>query len=241
MSQYDSSVQTPEPKGSAWGAILRIITEPEATFRSFGERVPILPGYLVQMGLMLVATLLMLPATLAMVDQQMAMMPQTSPISPQIMKMIQGGAALGSALVSPWMAGVLTALLALFIGQFQGGARNFSQYMGLVGYSRVTLILGSIVQSAVMMMTGKPQTVSPISLAAFAPEGASPYLTGLLSAFNPFAFWYWAVLAIGFGVVHKGTWKKGLSLVGIMFLLTVLMSMASVALVKMSTGMGGVQ
>ncbi len=234
MSQYDSSIQTPEPKGSAWGAILRIITEPEATFRSFGEHVPILPGYLVQMGLSLVMTLLMLPATFALVDQQLAMMPQTSPISPQTLKLIQGASALGTSLVSPWVAGVFTSLLALFIGQFQGGARNFSQYMGLVGYSRITLALGSVVYGVVILLTGDIKMSNAISLAALAPAGASPYLVGFLAAFNPFAFWYWAVTAIGFGVIHKGTWKKGLSLVVIMFVVTVLMSLASAGLTRMA-------
>ncbi|HLN64738.1 MAG TPA: YIP1 family protein [Symbiobacteriaceae bacterium] len=224
MSQYDSSLQTPESKGSAWGAIFRIITEPEATFRSFGEHLPILPGYLVQMGLSLVMALLMLPATLAMVEQQLATMPQASPINPGVMKMIQAGSVLFSALITPWLAGVFTALLALFIGQFQGGARNFTQYMGLVGYSRLTLALGSVVQGLIIFLTGKIQMSNAISLAAFAPEGASPYLTGFLGAFNPFSFWYWAVMAIGFGVLHKGTWKKGISLVVIMFILSVLIA-----------------
>lgn len=227
MSQYDPNLKTPESKASAWGALVRVITEPAATFEAFGERVPILPGYLVQMLLSLVMTLLMLPATFAMVEQQLAAMPQTSPINPGVMKMIQGGSVLFGALITPWLAGVFTALLALFIGQFQGGARNFSQYMGLIGYSRITLALGGIVQGVIIYLTGNVQMSTAISLAAFAPEGASPFLTGLLGVFSPFTLWYYAVLAIGFGVLHKGTWKKGLSLVVIMLILSALMAAGS--------------
>jgi hypothetical protein len=235
MNQYGTDLQPAGPRPSAWGALLRIITEPEATIRDFGDRIPIFPGYLLQMVLSGVMTYLMIPATMAMLDQQFA----TQGIPPEQMGMVRTvslGSALATSLFTPWIAGLFTALLAMFFGQFRGGGVGFVQYLGLVGYARIPVALGGVLSGAMIMASGSVMNAG-ISLAALLPEGSSPYLMGILGAFNPFTFWYYAVLAIGFGVLHKGGAKKGLSLVITMFIVTLLMSLGSGASLKMAQGL----
>lgn len=223
---------------SGWRALLRVILEPGATFEQLGPRPPVLPGYLVQTGLVLVGTLLSLPALMAIAEQQALAQGQPAELM-AMTRYVAVGSGVFSAVAGPWFSGLLLALACLFFGQFQRTEASFTGYFGLAGYARLPLAIGTIINGLMMRLSDvdltQMQSMS-ISPAAFLPVGANPYLAALLGQFNPFTLWFYALLAIGFGTLHRKTARAGLVLVIALFVINTLLAFAGVGVAsKFST------
>jgi hypothetical protein len=51
------------------------------------------------------------------------------------------------------VSGVILAVIALFMGQFQdGGNKSFKAYLGAFGYARVPLIISMLIQSLLALL-----------------------------------------------------------------------------------------
>jgi hypothetical protein len=217
------------PRQNAWGALVRVISEPAATFRDFEGRVPIFPAYLVSMVLGLGGTLLGLPVALKLAEQLTAGNPAMTPELANVSRWsgIIGG-VLG-ALAAPWIAGLLVALFALFFGQFKEQRVSYPTYLGMVGYARIPLAIGQLVTGALTLALADKVKGFTLSLAVLAPGGGAIVKT-LLGMFTPFSIWYFTLLAIGFGALHRGKANKGLGLVLTIFIILAIVMAGSAAL-----------
>lgn len=191
MSNYVS--MAPEtPKISAWGALVKVITEPKATFEKLGDAPAVFPGYLLQMVAAGVALWFTLPLSLKMAEEMMAANPGMPAEAVAVGKWagVIGGSI--GALAGPWISGVLLALVAMFFGQFQGSPVKFPAYLGMIGYARVPLAINTIIGGLLASQAASLQDLATksLSLAVFLPADASPHLRALLEAFNPFDLWY---------------------------------------------------
>jgi len=215
---------------SPWKALVRVITEPAATFEAFSGRIPIFPGYLIQMLFSLGGTLMLLPASLALVERTLVNTPNYTPQLLQTSRIsaIIGGIA--AALIVPWVAGLVVALLATFFGQFQEERVPFTSYLGMVGYARMPVAFASLLAGILGLALGEKALSVSISLAALLPAGSNAMLRTVLNSVNPFDIWYYCVLAIGFGKLHRAPAKKGLGLVVALYVITLLFSLAGAAI-----------
>lgn len=235
MSYYAPD-QLNAPKGpSPWKAILRVIYEPKATFQEFQEfqgRVPVFPGYLVQMLLGMVGFFMVLPMTLRILEQTMAANPLYTPELMAISKWsgIIGGGAM--VLIMPWLAGLFTALIAMFFGQFQEERVGFANYLGLLGYARMPLIIASLLGGVLTLILGDQASQLNLSLAVLAPEGSSVMLKAALGTLNPFVAWYYFVLATGFGALHRGKAAKGAVFIIVLYIMNLLVTLGGAAIGK---------
>ncbi|HYF78796.1 MAG TPA: YIP1 family protein [Symbiobacteriaceae bacterium] len=230
MSYYGPDPMSPEQRPSGWKAIVRVIYEPTAMFQEFNGRVPIFPGYFAQMLLGLISFIMLVPMTLRVLEQTMLSNPMYTPELAAISKwsgLVGGGFAI---LVTPWLAGLLTALIAMFFGQFQEERVGFTSYLGMLGYARMPLIISSLLGAALTLAMGDTATQFNLSLAALAPQGAPAMVTALLGTLNPFTAWYYFVLATGFGALHRGKAAKGVALVVTLYALNLLFSLAGAAI-----------
>lgn len=214
----------------AYRAILRVITEPGATFASFSERVPIFPGYLAQMLAGVIGLILTLPVTMRVLEEQLMTNPT---FTPEMLTVSKWSGIIGGAfgvLALPWLAGLIVALLAMFFGQFQEERVPFTSYLGMVGYARVPLVLGSLLSSVLVAFLGKQAATLNLSLAVLAPEGSSLMLKSFLGTFSPFGIWYYCVLAIAFGALHRGKATKGLGLVLTLYVISLAFTLGGAAI-----------
>jgi hypothetical protein len=228
MPKEESGVSDPttdrgpnEQKPGPWGALLTVITEPTATFRALAERPALLPPYLLQTVAGLIGVYLLLPLTKAGVAEQLIKTPPPPGMTPQLYQMIGIGAALFGALAGPWMIGAILALIASFFAQFQGGSAGFRPYLSMIGYARVPLAVGGLIQALLMTRATsmqQAQTMS-LSLAALAPDETHFVLKALLSTINPFDVFYYALLAIGFGAVQRMRPARSATFVGVIYVL----------------------
>lgn len=227
------------PSLPGWRALRRVLTDPGETFRRLGDQPPVLPGYLLQMAVGLLVFALTVNTTMALLDQGMAIsasQPGAQEMPPgfaPVMKWVSVGFVAAARLAGPWLAGLLLTLIALFVGQFQGGGVPFSAYLGMIGYARVPLALSALLSGVWTALTDKPLIMS---LTVFLSPEASPYLKGLLSMFNPFGLWYYALLAIGFAALFKRPPGKGWALPALLFVVATLASVGTAGFAATQAG-----
>jgi hypothetical protein len=226
MSQ--SSMPTEEKSGpSGWAALGTVLTDPWKTFASFGERPPILPGYLVQMILALFPLLMTMGLALDLAAQQVASqgLPPVAGVAKMgaIIGMVIGGVA------SPWIAGLFVSLIALLWGRAESTPVQFGGYFGMVGFARLPVVIGGFLQGLLLM---NAQSIADlqnksISVAVLLPTDASPYLKAFATTLNPFDFWYYLLLAMGFAALHKRPAIKGVGLAVTVYGLSLLFTVVS--------------
>jgi hypothetical protein len=230
MSYYGPDPMSQEQRPSGWRAIVRVIYEPTATFQAFAGRVPIFPGYFAQMLLGLTGFIMLIPMTLRVLEQTVLNNPMYTPELAAISKwtgLVGGGFGV---LVAPWLAGLVTALIAMFFGQFQEERVGFTSYLGMLGYARMPLLISSLLGATLTLAMGDTATQFNLSLAALAPQGAPAMLTAFLGTLNPFTAWYYFVLATGFGALHRGKAAKGVALVITLYVINLLLSLGGAAI-----------
>lgn len=237
MDSYVS--KAPEtPRISPWGALVRVITEPKATFDALGEKPPIFPGYLVQMLAAGISVAVTLPLSMKLMDSMFAA--QGFPAQAMAIGKWTGiiGGVIG-ALAGPWVIGVLLALLAMFFGQFMGSTVKFPEYLGMIGYARIPLAIHTVIASALAAQAQSIQEMADksLSLAVFLPAGASPVTKTLLGALNPFDLWYFVLLAIGFASMHKARPAKGWGFAATVFALSLVMGLVGLNAARNVPGM----
>jgi hypothetical protein len=208
-----------------WSALYQVMTEPSATFRALAERPAILPPYLLQMAVGVIAFLAVWPITLAAAMDQVSKVPNASPASLQTIRIVSLVAGLGQALAAPWIAGLIVAGIAAFLGQFYGGSVGFKAYFSMAGYARSPLAVSGLINAAMLTGAATLQQVQSmsVSLAVFAPD-ASPYIKGILATINPFDIFYYVLLAIGFGALQRLKPAKGAPLAVGLYVLGLVMS-----------------
>jgi len=170
----------------------------------------------------LAAFLLSMQATMAVYDEQMAQV-ASQPGAAQLdagmmttMRWVTLGFAGVTSVAGPWLIGMLLSFVAVFFGQFQGGGVSLSAYLGMIGYARMPLVLSQLLGAVYMALTGQALNMS---LAVFLPDGASPYLSGLLGMVNPFGLWYYALLGVGFAALFGRSPRRGWLLPAALFVL----------------------
>lgn len=226
------STQPEAPPISGWRALLSVITEPGETFRRLGSRPPILPGYLLQMAVGLVVFAMTYQQIMEIVTQSMAMGAQQAgeAMAPGFLNVMQNvmlAFMIVGVLAEPWVSGLFVSLLALFVGQFHGGGVAFRSYYGMIGYARVPLALSTLLAGIYQAATGQ---MLNLSLGVLVPEGGSPYLLGLLSTFNPFTLWYYALLATGFAALFGRPARRGWALPAILWGGAIILGMVQMGL-----------
>ncbi|HYF94621.1 MAG TPA: YIP1 family protein [Symbiobacteriaceae bacterium] len=227
---YQEPTVTRPAGPSPWKALVKVITEPGATFRAFGGRVPVAPGYLVEMLFSLAGTLLAMPVALRIAEQTLLATPG---YTPQMMSFARWSGILGGAffaLAGPWLAGVLVSLFAMFFGQFQEERVPFTSYLGMIGYARISLSIHALLNGILVMALGGQTAEFKLSLAALAPNGSSLLLKTFLGTLNPFGIWYYCLLAIGFAALHRAKPAKGVGLIATIYVLSFLMTYGLAAL-----------
>lgn len=222
MSSMIPGLSEPAPV-SPWRALWLMLTDPVSTFQRLGTRPAVFPAYLLHMVAGLVAIALAWSYTMDLVAEQVAANAAATPDLMPVMKMsaVVGGIIGGAA--APWVAGLLVSLLALFIGQFQGGGVPFSAFFGMIGYARIPLTIATLLGGLWVALVGQPLD---ISLAAVLSADASPTLKAALQMVNPFGLWYYALLAIGFATLMKKPATKGIPFAATLFVLSLLLAMA---------------
>jgi hypothetical protein len=227
MPKEESGVSDPttdrgpnEPKPGPWGALFRVITEPTATFQALAERPAIFPAYLLQMVAGLIGVYLLLPLTKAGIAEQYA---KSAPpgMTLALYQLVTALTLAIGALIGPWLIGTILALLASFFAQFQGGSAGFRPYLSMIGYARVPLAVGGLIQALLMTRASSMQQAQSmnLSLAALAPDETHFVLKTLLSTINPFDIFYYALLAIGFGAVQRMRPARSATFVGVIYVL----------------------
>ncbi len=213
-----------------WTALYRVLTAPTETFRDIAERPPIIPGYLLQIVALAAMVFVTLPLAMQVQEQMMLQTGEEGALSFIRAVAIATGAV--EVLTLPWLQGLVLALVALFFGQFVGGGATFRQYFGMVGYAKVPLAVGMLIQAPLMAQAGSLSDLQHITLsaAALVPPDASVYLRFALMSLNPFALWYLALMAIGFAALHRTRWTRSLPLVITLFVVGTLMTMAQGAM-----------
>lgn len=213
-----------------WTSVWSVLMDPARTFQSLGASPPILPGYLFQMVLGLIAAVLVLPMVLDTVTAQLA----ASGTPPEALAIGRWSGAVGGILgnlAQPLIAGVVVSLLALLVGQFMGGGVSFRAYFGMIGYARVpvaiSVLLGGLLASRAETME-QMATVS-LSPAAFLSSDSSFLLRAFLTTLNPLEIWYYILLATGFAALHKVKPIKGAALSLILYVLSLGMAMVGTA------------
>ncbi len=224
-----------EPRISPWRAVVRVLTDPAATFRAMAANPPVLVPYLVHMLAGVVLMILAFGPTLEMTEmvqmQTISAMSAGEEIDLELARtMARWSVALTlgfNALIGPWLAGFFVSLVAMFFGQFQGGGVSLKSYMGMVGYARMPLAIHNLLAGVFSGITGQQLN---LSAAAFLPDTASLGLIGLLGAINPLHIWYYILLGIGFAALFDREPRKGWALPVTLFVVTTLFSAASGAL-----------
>lgn len=224
-----------------WTALLRILTDPMNTFRRLGEKPAILPAYVLQMAASLFLAAMTVPLALQLVMDQAASMPadQMPAGFEGMMNKVMVGTTLGQAVVTPWLAGLVVALLAVFVAQLTGGSVGFRAYFGMVGYARVPVALNAIIQGLLLTKAGTYSEAMrmSLSLATFLPADSNVYLQSLLGMVNPFSIWYYVLLALGFAALHKTKPREGWTFAGAILILNIIGSVASAAMGSAAAGL----
>lgn len=230
MSYYAPDNTNP-PKGpSPWKAILRVIHEPAALFEEFDGRVPIFPGYLVQMLLGLVSLALTLPLSLRVVEQASALNPVATPEVLAIGKWAAVAFGALGVLIAPWLSGLLVGLIALFFGQFQEDRVPYPAYLGMMGYARLPLALSSLVGAIITAVAGEKAVGISLSLATLLPAGGSVILASIAASITPFSIWYYWLLAVCFGTLHHERPGRGAAFALTLYIINLLFLMGSNAI-----------
>jgi len=220
-----------EVRISPWRALLRVLTSPGETFRSLGSKPPVLAPYLIQslVGVVVIAltfsfvTKVALDQASAAMAAQSAMTAEDMATMETVMRWAGMVGLVVQEVVSPWVTGLVLALVAIFFGQFQGGGVPFAAYMGMIGYARMPLVLSRLLTAVFIAATGQ---ALDLSAAAFLPAGASPALTAALQMLNPFGIWYYVLLAIGFAALFRREPRRGWAFPVTLFVLGTVISAA---------------
>jgi hypothetical protein len=112
--------------------------------------------------------------------------------------------ALGTLVVMPILALVITSILWALFNAILGGTASFKQVLAIVTHSYVISTLAVLAALPIQLMTAKIQMAGPFNLGALAPmlESTST-LARFLSSISIFSLWGWVVTAIGLGVLYK--------------------------------------
>lgn len=205
-------------------AIASVLVDPTRTFISLADRPRILPVYLVHMAVSILGVALLTPLTLAQAANYLADAgaPHQAPMEAKWIAIVSG---LLGAMAGPWLSGLLVSLIAALFGEFLGGGIGIRSYLTMVGYARLPLLLGSVLQTLLVLWSGslREAEVFSLSLAVFVGDEVSPALRALLGTLNPFGIWYFVLLGVGLSAFHgvqpgKGKWfaltMYGLAVVG---------------------------
>lgn len=213
-----------------WRGLVKVLTEPTQCFRCLVQRQAILPPFLIHMAAPTVV-LIMLPRSIASVKEHVAAIGAP----PEVVDLGMWADIIGSIfsiLITPWTSALFVALLAMVFGFFQSGGVRYSAYLSLVGYARIPLALGVLLEGATMTLAtilGAENYIG-MNLAAFASENTNPYITAVLTTLNPFEIWYFVLLSIGVGTLHKGKVTTGVILSLVLYTAGLLFKLASTAI-----------
>jgi hypothetical protein len=207
---------------SPWRALVQVLIDPVRTFAELAEKPPVLAPYLVLMLLSLLGFWLMLDQQLALTISQ-AQKGGTPPEALKTIEVTSKVAGVVLSLLGPWLMGALMAVVVMAVGRLGlGEPVPFGHYFGMLGYASLPNSLGAVLQALVASRAADPAqalTVS-LSLAAFLPDGANPFLRAFLGTLAPFGLWSLALLGVGFAALHKTRINRSTGVVAVVYLLT---------------------
>lgn len=191
---------------SPWTATIGVLTNPIPALQAVAEKPRVWPGYLVQSVVTLLAVAITLPKTMELTMQQLGSVPGPAVIGGVIAGII-------GALASPWLIGLLVALVAKLIGSFYEREVPFRAYFSMLGYARIPTAIGSSLASLMVLSVGSFEATKQLSLspAVFVPNG-TPLVRAFLLTLNPFDLWTLALVAVGFAAIHRMQPARGASL-----------------------------
>jgi hypothetical protein len=239
-------------ESSAFGRLVGALVAPDKTFRSIAER----PTWL--LAFLLVCLSPLLPGILALpkIDwEEVARVNierSGADIPPEVMEQqVEMTAKIGpvSTYLSPlFMAiGILLFAVVLWGGfTLAGGQPGFQRSLAVTSHALMPAVIGGLLAIPVVLATDHVSaeqlasgSLLQSSLAAFAPEGANPAVSALLSKIDVFSIWTLVLLVIGFrfsAAVKTGT---AAITVGILWAVWVLFSVGLASLGMLLGGGGG--
>jgi hypothetical protein len=112
----------------------------------------------------------------------------------------------------------------LWIG---GQAVTFKSVFSVVGYARIPLSIGGLINALLITRASNAAQVSQFSLsaAALAPGGTAPLVTGFLSTLAPFGLWYFVLITLGVAAVTRRTTQRVWWVAAVLYGLNLLMVM----------------
>jgi hypothetical protein len=213
--------------------IIGIFTSPKETFASIDRK----PTWLVPFIIMIVVTMVMqlLIMNIGLQDR-VAQMEAIGKPQEQIdatQNFMQGGLKYISLVVAPIGILVVWSVIAgifLFAGNtIMGGKSTFKKMLSLVSWSSLIGILSVAIQTFLIISKGTRLGVTT-SLAAFLPSptwDAPPSIFyRLLSKLDIFTIWGLVLWAIGISVMYRFTMKKSAILVGSLWVVWIILSVA---------------
>ena len=224
---------TNEKEMGVLSRIIGVFSSPRETFVSLDRR----PTWLVPFIILVIAVVVMQVTLRGVQAQEMVArleargMPQEQ--IEAIQARMQGPASYIGLVVAPIFMLIVWAVIAglLWFGgnTIMGGTSTFKKMFSLVAWSGLIGFLGIAVKTFLILSKGTTVGVTT-SLAAFLPSpelGAAPgILYRLLSKFDLFTIWEMVLWTIGISVMYKFTMKKSACLVGTLWILWIVVSVA---------------
>ena len=105
---------------------------------------------------------------------------------------------------------VIAAVLMFVFNALFGGAVKFQQSFGIVMWSAIPSLLGTIV-AIILLFVKSPEdidinNVSPFNIGFYLSDQTSKWLMSLASSIDLFTLWTIALIGVGFSVATKKSW-----------------------------------
>ncbi|HSM51262.1 MAG TPA: YIP1 family protein [Thermoanaerobaculia bacterium] len=225
---------------SSWGRIPGVLLAPRRTFGKIAERPTVLVVLLV--GTLLGAAVIytsfgkISPQELlrSVEASGRALPPELDAV--RLHRFTLWSTAIGAVFVSPLLTVVAAALFLAGV-RLGGGALDYRRALSVTAHGLLPFTLAGLLTLPVILAREsvgieelQGGTLLLSSLGPFAPEGAGPALTALLTSVDLFSIWCVALLAIGFGIVARVSRKTAAVAVGTVWVLGVLVKVGLAAL-----------
>ena len=207
-----------------WVAVVRVLDAPSQTFGYLAEDPAIAPPYIVNTVLGAIAAAFSMPVTIGFMQTQL--MEQGMPDGSFLTEWMLYGGVVGT-LMGPLLSGFFIAAVVFGILWIGGHAVTFKSIFSIVGYARIPLSIGGLINAFLITRAANPAQVSQFSLsaAALATADTAPLVTGLLSTIAPFGLWYFVLIALGVAAVTRTTTQKIWWVAGLLYGLNLVMVM----------------
>jgi len=206
--------------GNGWADLVTVLWSPGRAFARVRNRASFWPPLIVLLAANLAFTLVASARTRELMEE---MNFQDAEIPVEAMAFIDTLSRVIvplSAVVGVVASILVVALVLLVLQQFIGGRARFGTLFTVVAMARIPSIFKGIIHT--WLVSFVPASEIPyvtVSAAAFLPRESFGSLTyQLLSHLDPFAFWYLALLGIGFAVVNGVSLRRGVVPVVLMWL-----------------------